>query len=177
VIYGATELLYAEPFAKALVEMPEFRVWSLGKSKFRSCANQVRLLHREMLARRSKSAKYWWRSYYTEACRCFGCSGQETDLLAIFETSHALRVAIHFEGKHPRDVFKKPNQAAAYPERAKCWAAQGNTPKKVLPHDDAGTALICSKSKLTEYGPHLRYFDSIFTFEEIAEKFPAISFG
>ena len=78
--------------------------------------------------------------------------------------------AFHVEVKHPGDRFKKKNQAAAYPVRAKCWIAK--TPEKVLPHDKATTALLFSDLKRQEFGPYLKEFDALFTFESIQKRFP-----
>ena len=169
--YGAIELMYAEPFANALVDDPAFRAWVLQQTMFSTFAD-ARLLHREMQMQRN--AKYWWRSHFTEACRCQGCSGQETDLLAIFETETGFRFALNFEVKHPGDRFKQDGrQAASYPIRAQCWA--GRTPAKVLPHSMATTALLCSDTKLIEYAAHISHFASVFTFEEIKRRFPGAS--
>jgi hypothetical protein len=169
--YGAKELIYAEPFANALVNDPAFRVWVLRQTIFSTFAD-ARLLHREMSMKRN--AKYWWRSHFTERCRCQGCSGQETDLLAIFETVTGFRFALHVEVKHPGDKFKEGGrQAASYPIRAQCWADEA--PDKVLQHSMATTALLCSDTKLTEYTDHASYFASLFTFEEIGKHFPNAS--
>jgi hypothetical protein len=171
--YGKEELLYAEPFADALVNDAGFRSWVLGQTKFAEFAYDARLLNREMQIQRSVGARYWWRSHYTEACRCFGCSGQETDLLAIFEIASGLRFALHMEVKHPGDKFKDTgNQAAAYPVRALCWATEGKTPAKVLPHSLATTALLFSALKRTEYASHLRHFDTLITIEDVEKNFP-----
>ncbi|HWF95122.1 MAG TPA: hypothetical protein VG291_09225 [Xanthobacteraceae bacterium] len=122
--YGKMELLYAAPFAEALANYTAFRSWVLKQTKFARFADEAQLLHREMMAKRIFGTQYWWRSHFTESCRCFGCSGQETDLLAIFETSTSVRIALHVEVKHPGDRFKDAgNQAAAYPVRAQCWVA------------------------------------------------------
>ena len=106
--------------------------------KERSRISFQRLLHREMHAKRSRGTKYWGRSHFSEICRCFGCSGQETDLLAIFESATGLRFALHVEVKQPNDKFKDDGQqAAAYPVRAQCWATDGTRPAKVLPRTEA----------------------------------------
>ena len=169
-LYGYNERRYAEPFAEALVNRPIFRSWVLRQTIFASYADDARLLHREMHAQRSAGAETWWRSHFTEDCRCFGCSGQETDLLAIFEAATRFRFALHVEVKHPNDKFKKPNQAPAYPVRARCWVAK--TPYKVLPHAAATTVLLCSTRKLSEFARHLRYFETLTTFEDIEKEFP-----
>ena len=168
--YGHKELLYAEPFANALVENDEFRSWILKRTKFAPYADSAKVLAGEMLAQRSVGTKYWWRSHYTESCRCFGCSGHETDLLAIFEDAKRERFALHVEVKHPGDSFKKENQARAYPERAKCWVR--NPPAPVLVHSDATTALLFSDARRGDYGGNLRHFDVRITFEDIRKEFP-----
>ncbi len=169
-IYGYSERRYAEPFAEALVNDPVFRSWVLRQTIFANYADEARLLHREMHAQRNGNAKTWWRSHFTEACRCSGCSGRETDLLAIFGTATALRFAIHVEVKHPADKFNNETQAPAYPVRAQCWAA--SAPESVLQHDRATTALLCSARKLPEYAKHLRHFETLITFEDIEKAFP-----
>ncbi|MGY4618570.1 hypothetical protein ACVWZ4_003797 [Bradyrhizobium sp. USDA 4472] len=168
--YGAKELIFAEPFANALVDDPAFRTWVLQQTMFCAFAD-ARLLHREMQMQRN--ARYWWRSHFTEACRCEGCSGQETDLLAIFEAETGFRFALHIEVKHPGDRFKEGGrQAAAYPVRAQCWATDGHTPANVLRHSMATTALLCSQAKLAEYAAHVPHFATVLTFEEIKKCFP-----
>jgi hypothetical protein len=144
--YGAVEFAYAEPFANALVEDSSFRAWVLRQTKFSEFADEARILSDEMMALRA-GATTSWRSHYTEKCRCQGCSGQETDILAIFESTTGTRFALHFEVKHPGDKFPtNKDQAANYALRAKCWV--DNPPQSVLPHDDAATVLLCSASKL-----------------------------
>ena len=167
--YGANELLYAEPFAEALIYDASFRSWLLLKTKFAPWACIARPLHQEMRAKRSKKAQTWWRSHYTESCRCFGCSGQETDILAIFEADNT-RFAIHIEVKNPKDKFSKPGQAPSYKARAECWAKKA--PPKVLPHDKAICLLLFSEGCRQEFAPHLPHFDTLVTFEEIIVQFP-----
>lgn len=169
--YGSVEFTYAEPFANALVADPAFRSWVLQRTKFAVFAEKARLLHEEMKAQRSGSSATWWRSHFTEKCRCQGCSGQETDILAIFETATGMRFSLHFEVKQPTDKFStKRDQAANYALRAKCWAI--SAPKAVVPHADAATVLLCTALKLVEYSPHLSKFGTVITFEEIAGTFP-----
>ena len=153
----------------ALVEDPSFRTWVLRQTKFADFAEGARILHEEMMAQRN--ATTYWRSHFTEKCRCQGCSGQETDILAVIEGTTGTRFALHFEVKHPRDKFPtNKDQAANYALRAKCWV--DNPPHSVLPHDDATTVLLCSASKLREYARHLPKFGSVITFEEVNKIFP-----
>jgi hypothetical protein len=169
--YGSVEFTYAEPFANALVGDPAFRSWVLRQTKFVAFADEARVLHDEMRAQRSTKSATWWRSHFTEKCRCQGCSGQETDILAIFETATGTRFGLHFEVKQPNDKFPtNKDQATNYTLRAKCWAT--SPPKAVVPHADAATVLLCSTSKLSEYAPHLSKFDTVITFEEVARIFP-----
>jgi hypothetical protein len=170
-LYGSVEFSYAEPFANALVADLAFRSWVLRQTKFAAFAAEARLLHDEMRAQRSGSSATWWRSHFTEKCRCQGCSGQETDILAIFESAAGTRFALHFEVKQPTDKFPThKDQAANYALRAKCWAT--SAPKAVVPHGDAATVLLCSASKLPEYAPHLSKFGTVITFEDVAGAFP-----
>src|SRR5262245_18516517 len=97
--YGSTEYLYAEPFARALVNDAAFRTWIIAQTEFSAMANAP-LLHSEMRAWRGNASAEWWRFYSTEKCRCEGCSGKETDILAIFEHASTLRFSLHFEVKH-----------------------------------------------------------------------------
>lgn len=169
--YGSVEFAYAEPFANTLIIDPTFRSWVLRQTKFETFAEEARVLHDEMRAQRSGKSATWWRSHFTETCRCQGCSGQETDILAIFESATGIRFGLHFEVKQPADKFPaKKDQATNYALRAKCWAT--SAPKAVVPHSDAATILLCSASKLTEYEPHLSKFGAVITFEEIARAFP-----
>ena len=170
--YGSIEYRYAAPFADALVEDSAFRSWVLGRTKFAASAQNARLMNEEM--RRQRSSATWWRSHFTEKCRCQGCSGQETDLLAVFETGTD-RFALHVEIKQPSDKFstKRP-QAINYGLRAKCWVA--SAPASVLTHSDAATILLCSGSKLAEYALHAGEFETVMTFEEISAAFPCLAF-
>jgi hypothetical protein len=167
--YGARELAYARPFAERLVDDMNFVAWVLAQTKFAIHARNVRLLHKEMAARRK--AEFWWRSHYTEKCRCPGCCGQETDILAVFEAAAGQRFALHIEVKQPTDKFSNPGQAAAYPVRAQCWSADGKNPRSVLEHTDAATVLLCSTDKLEEYAPYLQHFGSVITFEDLHRLF------
>jgi hypothetical protein len=165
-LYGSIEFAYAEPFANALVNDPAFRAWVIRKTKFVDFGDAC-LLHDEMRHLRSGKSATWWRSHFTEKCRCPGCSSQETDILAIFEAPAGIRFALHFEVKQPTDKFStKRDQAANYALRAKCRAK--SAPNAVVPHSDAATVLLCSASKLTEYKPHLKKFGSVITFEDKA---------
>jgi hypothetical protein len=136
----------------------------------------ARLLHEEMRAWRGNATAEWWRFHFTEKCRCDGCSGKETDILAIFESKSRRRFALHFEVKHPRDKFKADGiQSRGYPLRAQCWAMK--PPAKVLPHDTASTVLLFSKTKESEYGLHLAHFQTHMTFEDIEVAFPHLNLG
>jgi hypothetical protein len=169
--YGGLEFQYAEPFANGLVGDLEFRSWVLSQTKFGGVAQTATVLHKEMAAKRSAKAENWWRSHFSERCRCPGCSGQETDLLAIFEAPDRDRFALHFEVKQPTDHFPKgKDQAANYALRASCWVA--NPPAAILSHGDAATVLLCSQARLRGYGDQPRKFDSVITFERIAAEFP-----
>jgi len=78
--YGSVEYQYAEPIAQGLIEDSAFRHWILSKSKF-SNSSDARILHKEMKLHRRNPTAEWWRFYFTEGCRCLGCSGKETDKL------------------------------------------------------------------------------------------------
>ena len=172
--YGAMELRYAEPFARGLVNNPDFRSWVILQSKFAAAASSAVLLHAEMAAQRSKASGTWWRSHWRSGCVCPGCAGgQETDLLAVFGEPGGSRFALHVEVKQPTDTFSsKRDQAANYRTRAECWVV--NTPRSVLPHADADTMFLCSDNRLAAFAPHLAKFGSVVTFEQIADRFPAI---
>jgi hypothetical protein len=170
-LYGSLEFAYAEPFANTLESDPEFRTWVLRQTKFLDFAEGARLLRDEMRALRSGASLTWWRSHFTEKCRCKGCSGQETDILAIFEATGGARFALHFEVKQPSDKFStQRDQAASYAIRSKCWA--NVAAKHVVSHAEADTVLLCSVAKLPEYAPHVAKFGSVITFEGIAALFP-----
>ncbi|HEY3680976.1 MAG TPA: hypothetical protein VGL45_19855 [Bradyrhizobium sp.] len=172
--YGEKELAASLPIAEALEKSPAFRQWFLERTEFAKSAGKSRLLNDEMRALRSKRSSTWWRSHYTDSCRCFGCRGQETDLLAIFECADTTRIAVHIEVKHAGDSFKeKGTQAEAYPIRALCWV--NRTPKKVLPHSKATTMLLCSEIRLKDYSKHAQHFDTIVTFESIEKAFPGLT--
>jgi hypothetical protein len=171
--YGVQELRYAEPFANAIADQSAFRSWVLRRTEFAAFADEALSLHHEMRTYRSANAKYWWRSHFSEACRCIGCRGQETDLLAIFANASGERFAVHVEVKHPRDRFNpKRSQAASYPIRAECWARDETRPKTVPPHNMTTTMLLCSDAGLKKFSAYLEHFASCITFEEIEKDFP-----
>lgn len=167
--YGPIEMAFASPFADGLRDSAVFRKWVIGKTPFKAHARTAVLLHEEMQAKRG--AATWWRSHYQERCRCEGCSGQETDILAIFSDG-ATRFAIHVEVKHPGDKFSNDQQAPSYPIRAACWAGAGRNPARVIPHDFASTMLLFSENCRTVFAPHLPHFSSLITFEEVQASFP-----
>jgi len=170
--YGSLEYAYAAPIALALVEDSKFRRWILSRTRFREFSD-ARILNQEMALHRGNPTAEWWRFHFTDKCRCLGCSGKETDILAIFENKSHLRFALHFEVKQPTDVFKSDGiQSRGYPLRAQCWATK--PPAKVLLHQAASTGLFFSEGKRAEYGPHLESFESLITFEEIKAQFPTI---
>src|SRR5436190_8716042 len=119
--YGSREYVYAAPIAQALADNASFREWVLSKSEFHEFSG-ARILHEEMALHRSNSSAEWWRFHFTEKCRCLGCSGKETDILAIFESKSRAWFALHFEVKQPTDIFKSDGiQSRGYPLRAQCW--------------------------------------------------------
>jgi hypothetical protein len=169
--YGSVEFTYAEPFARALVEDAAFRTWVLAQTKFAVFADKARLLHDAMQAQRSGTSETWWRSHFTEKCRCQGCSGQETDILAVFEAVTGMRFGLHIEVKQPADKFPNhKDQATNYALRAKCWAS--SAPNSVVPHADAATVLLFSALRTTAYSRHIPKFGTSITFEQIAMMFP-----
>jgi hypothetical protein len=166
------EFKFAKPFAEGLVNNLEFRKWVLKRTeKFAKYADEAQLLDRKMFDERSDDAKTWWYHHFQEKCRCFGCSGHETDILAVFEIERAIfetgdkllerdtRFAIHVEVKHPGDNFKDDkdkHQAERYTFRPECWVKK--KPTHVLAHADATTVLLCSETRLNDYDPDRHFF-------------------
>jgi hypothetical protein len=146
--YGMKELSYAQPFADRLQNDRAFRSWVLQKTEFKGEAGHAWLMAGEMLSLRGLGAQFYWRSHYSEKCRCSGCSGQETDVLSVFGSHVWKTVCLHTEVKHPGDRFNSPRQAASYRLRARCWCAK--PPKSVVPHREAATILLCSERKLID---------------------------
>lgn len=171
--YGSIKWTYAEPFARALVEQPAFRAWVLERTCFAPMATGALVLAEQMMDQRSRKAESWWRSHSTERCRCPGCFGQETDLLAVFE-ARQLRFALHVEVKQPTDDFPTDrDQAESYALRAVCWAR--SAPQRVLPHAAADTMLLFSEGRRESYAAHIPKFGSAMTFEEAARAFPQVA--
>ena len=169
--YAPKEKEFSGPFANQLANDPAFLRWILDKTKFREFEG-AHVLADEMKNSRSTVASTWWASHYTETCRCFGCEGSETDILAIVADSNGRTVALHVEVKQPSDTFNlSRRQAERYPVRAACWVSKA--PSNVLPHEDACTILLCSSDKLSAFAAEAAHFDTVVTFEEIARDFPA----
>jgi hypothetical protein len=190
--YAHKEFPFAKAFADALEMNDAFKAWVLSQTKFHECANESRLLAREMLAARSKGTLLYWNSHYHHQCSCDGCSGKhgrtgkpkkgrETDVLAVFESPICQfpihRFALHVEVKRPGDSFDDSNQAPAYGMRAKCWATPGKTPSKVLPHSDSATLVLFSEGDRSRFLPDLQHFDREITFETIRKKFPEAAYS
>jgi len=171
--YGKLELAFSIPFVEAVECDAKFRDWVISRTPMAVYSNDCKVLNEEMITKRP-NANYYWRSFYTEKCRCSGCSGQETDILSIFESDDT-RFSLHVEVKQPTDNFKENGrQAESYPIRAACWANSDNGPKNLVPHEHAATALLCSDSRLPDFSDHLNHFDTVITFEEITKIFPNI---
>lgn len=170
--YAHLEKQYADPIADGIVHNASFRAWLLRHTKFGDDADTAFPLVEEMRKKRSKSAQTWWGSHYTESCRCDGCSGQETDILVVFE-SESRRFALHVEIKQPTDNFPAhKDQAGSYAVRAACWIAK--PPKSIVAHSAADTMLICGENRLSDYAMHLRHFGAVLSFEEIVASFPKL---
>ena len=168
--YGALEYAYAAPIADALLNDAAFRDWFVGRTKLADLG-PARVLADDMKARRSKAAADWWRSHYSEKCRCDGCRGQETDMLVVLEFDGGERAALHIEVKQPTDVFKT-GQGRAYAARAACWIKQ--PPNAIVPHTKATTLLLCLGSRLQSFGAEPQEFDTLVTFEDIEGRFPGV---
>jgi hypothetical protein len=147
--YGSREYQYAAPLALALVEHSPFRQWVTSKSAFSEFPS-ARIPHKEMTRHRGNSTAEWWRFHFTEKCRCLGCSGKETDILAIFESESRIRFALHFEVKQPTDRFKN-------------LRAMGFNQGAIHYEHSAGPT------------KHLSNFNSLMTFEEIETEFPDVA--
>jgi hypothetical protein len=166
--YGHIEHEYASRFAGALVEDPDFRGWVLRHTRF--AGRECRVLNEEMRHRRTNPNAPWWKNHFNPACKCHGCEGgRETDIFVVFEDTSSCRFALHVEVKQPRDSWGK-TQAERYPIRARCWVA--SSPKRILPHTEAATMLLCPATKLGPYEAQARSFDSVITFEEVAALYP-----
>src|ERR1700687_9573 len=167
--YGADEYRYASPIALGLVQSAPFRVWLIKKTRFSCHADLSRLLHEEQRARRTPQAENWWRSYWVtnSSCSCRRCGERETDLLAIFSTPDDQRFALHVEVKSPNDKFSL-DQARDYPRRADCWKGREKAPKTILPHEDAGTVLVCDQRFVALNKTHASFFETVITFDEIS---------
>lgn len=123
-----------------------------------------------MIAKRPK-AKFWWKDYWAASCKCFGCSGSETDVFLVLEDASSRRFALHIEVKQPTDRFDPAKrQGERYRARAACWARAA--PKTVPSHAEAGTMLLCGAGKLDAFAAEVSKFDTTVTFEAIARRFP-----
>lgn len=92
-----------------------FQKWGLSRSVFAELSD-AKPLDREMQIHRKNDMSKWWRFHFTKKCHCDGRSGNETDLLAMFESKTRLRFAMHFAVKQPTDKFKADGvQSRGYP--------------------------------------------------------------
>jgi len=147
------ESRYARPIAAALRDCLEFRSWFLAKTKFFAYRQNARLMDEEQRDARSSSAKYWWRSHWTD-------QDGETDLLALFEAENGIRFALHVETKASRSGFQE-RQAQNYRRRAARWAGSGRNPKAVPEHDQATTVLCCKRAFADKHADEANYLGII----------------
>jgi hypothetical protein len=168
-LYGHKEHVYAEAFANALRDDPDFLKWVLGQTPFAG-RDGVHVIWDEMITKRPK-AKFWWKNYWTGSCKCLGCSGSETDVFVALQDVSRRRFALHIEVKQPTDRFDPAKrQGERYSVRAACWARAA--PATVPVHAEAGTIILCSETKRVNFTAEIQYFDACITFEEIARTFP-----
>lgn len=169
-LYAPLEHEFAEPFAEALRSSSEFRDYVLSRTKFLGARNPMLLLE-EMASLRAKTTRFWWKNYWTARCKCFGCSGSEVDVFAVFADDDGRRFALHVEVKNPKDNFDpEKRQGERYAVRAACWAQ--SPPPTVPAHVDACTILLCNQARAAAFADEVRHFDNVITFEELARDFP-----
>src|SRR3954451_17680717 len=105
--YSESELAYARPVAKALIEDSGFRGWFLSGTKFEVGAVDACPLVEAQSKLRSRSMKNpFWFNYWCgkdAKCTCRIGSGIETDMLIILSFPDERTVALHVEMKRPGD--------------------------------------------------------------------------
>jgi hypothetical protein len=155
-------------FANELSSNEVFRNWVLDRCGFSADIDDCRLLLQEQLDQRTSPNAPWWRHWFTEACRCDGCSGKETDIFAVFERSKWQdRFALHIECKLTNGSFT-PNQAPGYRLRAQCWAGKA----RFLYYKDYATILLAPSEFVAKEPSGSQCFDYHLTHIEVAEKLP-----
>lgn len=164
------ELCHA--FADKLASDESFQNWLLNQCGFSSDIGYCRLMHQEQLDLRSSDTAPWWRHWFTEKCRCDGCSGKETDIFAVFERSEWRdRFALHIECKLAGATFTSPMQAPGYRLRAECWAGKA----RFLYYKHYATVLLAPKEFLERESEAAKFFDYHLSFTAVAEHLPVFA--
>lgn len=170
--YSESELRYARPVAKAILENSAFRCWLLTGTKYENAASDVHPVEEDIQRRlRSPTMKNpYWFNYWCgkdSKCSCRIGTGIETDILLIFDCANHRRLGLHIEIKRPGDRLGD-GQAESYSRRAKCWADPDTKPRTVPLHQDFLTMLVCGRELVSD--KRLQFFDKVVFHDEVAKR-------
>ncbi len=163
------EFPYAWPIAAALEQSGEFREWMLLKSGLQGREKGAKLLDREQYDCRKSKPAFWWKDNYCgrkSACPFHACG--QTDLLAVFKLSDDNCVALNIEVKHPGERPLDKDQVDSCLKRAECWRTNSTRPKRILPHEQSVTLLVCSEAFEKTHGALTQLFDRTISIEQLA---------
>ncbi|WP_146740147.1 hypothetical protein [Hyphomonas sp. GM-8P] len=168
-MYGRIEHRYCEPVAEALASDRTFAQFFMERANIKGWGEAFRCLKDEQENLR-KSARFWWKNVFCpeSRCQCPNLRGREVDILAVFERLDGVRLGMHIECKHPKDIFSE-GQAERYRERLSCWTKSERGPPTIPAHEEAVAILICDRAN-NRSASDLAQFDAIIFFDEIAAR-------
>lgn len=137
----------------------EFRLWLLGRTKFRDRAIDAVLLDEEQGRNRPVWWKHWW-------CRVPDLNEErETDVFLVFEDGQSNdRFALHIENKKGNGKFLD-GQPEGYAARANFMMNQ----EKYLSYSDWETILIAPQSFYEANELKCDHFDVFICYEDISD--------
>jgi hypothetical protein len=169
--YSELELKYARPIADALANRPDFLAWVLTGTRHEALAEVARhdAPKQQTLRGQPKMKNPYWFNYWCGkdgACTCRLGTAIETDILLIFECQE-VSLAVHVEVKRPGEKLGV-GQAATYPRRAACWATGASRPKRIPPHTEFLTVLVCGENLIGD--AEVVHFDKVILHNDIAQR-------
>jgi hypothetical protein len=172
-VYSELELRYARPVADAIIHSSGFREWLLAGTRFENdylTAMPIEEIQHNLRDPQSKMKNPYWFNYYCgkdSRCGCKIGTGIETDILIILERADRRRLGLHIEVKRPGEQLRN-GQAESYPRRAACWANPNSRPRKVPPHQDFLTVLVCGRELKSDR--RRNFFDKVVFHNEIKKQ-------
>jgi len=156
-----TEAQLDTVLAEALADRGEFSKWFLARTRFKQEVAQCVFC---------RSDNPWSRVQFELPKPVSGelellSKDCETDVLAVYETTNARRLALHIENKVAGGTFTQ-HQARLYQERLLQWK---NRPK-LGSYSDATSVLVAPESFFEQHRRDAETFETYISHEELASR-------